>query len=90
MRTTIATHALLPKGLYLENPSIETGRVSISAVSGTRRLRCPPCGRGSSRVHSRYSRTVSDLPWHGLSVESRKSTWGGCVKPMEPSPMPGG
>ena len=56
MRTTIATHELLPKGLYLENLSIETGRVSISAVSGTRRFRCPLCGRGSSRVHSRYSR----------------------------------
>jgi transposase len=69
MRTTIATHELLPKGLYLENLSIETRRVSNSAVSGTRRLRCPLCGHGSSRVHSRYSRTVSDLPWHGLSVE---------------------
>ncbi len=75
MRTTIATHELLPKGLYLENLSIETGRVSISAVSGTRRLGCPLCDRGSSRVHSRYSRTVSDLPWHGLSVELEVRAW---------------
>lgn len=68
MRTAIATHELLPKGLDLENLSIETGRVSISLSSGTSRSVCPLCGRGSSRVHSRYSRTVSDLPWHGISV----------------------
>jgi hypothetical protein len=54
MRTTIATHELLPKGLYLENLSIETGRVSISAVSGTRRLRCPLCGRGRHLRGTQY------------------------------------
>jgi transposase len=69
MRTTIATHELLPKGLDLESLRIETGRVSISVSSGTRRSVCPLCGRASSRVHSRYARTVSDLPWHGISVE---------------------
>ena len=41
MRTAIATHELLPEGLYLESLSIETGRVSISAASETRRSRCP-------------------------------------------------
>src|SRR5215213_7141922 len=69
MRTTIATHELLPKGLDLRSLRIETGRVSICVSSGTRRSVCPLCGRGSSRVHSRYSRAVSDLPWHGISVE---------------------
>ena len=69
MRTAIATHELLPEALDLENLSIEAGRVSISVSSGARRCLCPVCGRGSSRVHSRYSRAVSDLPWHGISVE---------------------
>ena len=69
MRTAIATHELLPKGLDLESLSIETGRVSICVSSGTRRSVCPLCGRVSSRVHSRYDRAVSDLPWHGISVE---------------------
>lgn len=69
MRTAIAAHELLPEGLCLETLSIETGRVSISVSSGVRRSRCPLCGRGTSRVHSRYQRTVSDLPWHGISVE---------------------
>jgi transposase len=69
MRTAIAPHELLPQGLYLESLSIETGRVSIRVASGASKSRCPVCGLVSSRVHSRYSRTVSDLPWHGLSVE---------------------
>lgn len=69
MRTAIATHELLPEDLDLESLSIEAGRVSISLSSGARSCLCPVCGRGSSRVHSRYSRAVSDLPWHGISVE---------------------
>ncbi len=68
MRTAIASHELLPRGLDLESLSIGTGRVSIRVSSGTKRSRCPVCGCGSSRAHSRYSRTVSDLPWHGISV----------------------
>lgn len=29
---------------------------------------CPRCRRASTRVHSRYTRTVADLPWHGIAV----------------------
>jgi len=68
MRTAIAPHELLPRGLDLESLSIETGHVTILVSSGLGRCLCPVCGRGSSRVHSRYSRAVSDLPWHGISV----------------------
>ena len=71
MRTANATHQLLPKGLGLESLSIEAGRVSISVSSGAMGCVCPVCGRRSSRVHSRYSRFVSDLPWHGMSVKLR-------------------
>ena len=69
MRTAIAAHDLLPEGMNFEGLSIGGKRVRISASSRARRARCPVCGRGSSRVHSRYRRTVSDLPWHGISVE---------------------
>ena len=68
MRATTATHKLLPECLDLEGLRIAPGRVSIFVSSGASRCRCPVCGRGSSRIHSRYSRTVSDLPWHGISV----------------------
>ena len=69
MRTAIAPHQLLPKGLELRSLTFETERVSIHVSSGTGRSVCPLCSRDSSRVHSRYDRTVSDLPWHGISVE---------------------
>jgi transposase len=68
MRTVVAGHELLPKGLELESLSVDTGRVSIHVGSGATRCVCPVCGCRSSRVHSRYLRTVSDLPWHGISV----------------------
>ncbi len=68
MRTVIASHELLPRGLKLESLSIETGRVSISVGSDSTRSPCPVCGHRSARAHSRYLRTASDLPWHGISV----------------------
>ena len=59
MRTAaaIANHELLPKGLHLEDLSIETAHVSIRLASGTSGSRSAHCvrPRGSSRVHSRYS-----------------------------------
>jgi transposase len=32
---------------------------------------CPECGTSSSSVHSRYVRTVADLPWQGRRVVFR-------------------
>ncbi len=29
---------------------------------------CPRCHRPSARVHSYYTRTAADLPWHGVAV----------------------
>src|SRR5205085_606149 len=30
---------------------------------------CPRCHCESTRIHSRYTRTMSDLPWQGVSVK---------------------
>jgi transposase len=68
MRTVIASHELLPRDLKLESLSIETGHVSICVGSGATRCICPICGHHSARTHSRYLRTASDLPRHGISV----------------------
>ena len=62
MRTAIAAHELLPKGLRLESLSIETGCVSVSMSFGASSSRCPLCGCGSSRAHSHYSRTTIPPP----------------------------
>ncbi|MDP9485267.1 MAG: transposase family protein [Actinomycetota bacterium] len=69
MRTAVEAHELLPRGLRIEGLSIEPGRVSISVSSGAEGCGCQLSGRHSSRAHSRYHRNVSDLPWHGISVE---------------------
>src|SRR5215208_5837738 len=61
MRTAIAPHELLPKGLEVQTLRIETGRVSIGVASATRRSVCPLCGRTSSRVHSRHARKTVRL-----------------------------
>lgn len=52
----------------------------LSATGDTVRLmlavksveaRCPRCDTPSRRVHSRYSRTLADLPWNGVPVKLR-------------------
>ncbi len=35
---------------------------------------CSCCHRTSLQVHSRYTRAVADLPWHGVSVKLRLDT----------------
>ena len=40
--------------------------VSVAAAA-----RCPRCGTASDRVHSRYRRTVADLPCRGRPVALR-------------------
>ena len=35
---------------------------------------CPGCGTRSRRVHSRYLRSVADLPWEGVAVTIRLRT----------------
>ena len=47
-----------------ERTVILTRTTSVSAA-------CPACGRLSSRIHSRYTRTLADLPGHGRPVQLR-------------------
>ena len=63
-------------GLEIEGWSAEDGRVALRVAPTRPRARCPSCGGRSGRVHSRYRRTVADLPRHGvpvtLSVRARR------------------
>ncbi len=43
--------------------------IVLLARPQSRAAACPLCGRPSTRVHSRYSRRLADLPWHGRIVE---------------------
>jgi transposase len=45
--------------------------VTLVLVSGQSAACCPLCEEPSARVHSRYSRTLQDLPWGPLRVQLR-------------------
>jgi transposase len=61
---------LLPKapGLKLQDVAINTEMVSLSVESTYPSAACPVCGQKTARLHSRYLRTLADLPWGGRSV----------------------
>jgi len=57
-----------PVELALEHVTFHAPRLVIAAHARRRTVTCPLCDRAATRVHSRYRRTVADLPWHGLRV----------------------
>ena len=68
MRATIDL-ILVPKGLDLERLVVDrTSGVTMFARSVAPSACCPECNQSSTRIHSRYSRKVTDLPWHGVPV----------------------
>lgn len=62
--------ALFPDGWALRWNEIKRdgSRIVLSVESARPAAQCPKCGGNSSRVHSYYQRTLSDLPWHGEQV----------------------
>ncbi len=60
-----------PRLLDLIGIRAEANSITLAARTSSRAARCPACGRRSSRVHSRYTRTLSDLPWQGVPVTVR-------------------
>jgi hypothetical protein len=42
--------------------------IGLARRAGGGSAPCPVCGSRSERVHSRYTRTASDLPWRGIAV----------------------
>jgi hypothetical protein len=54
--------------LRLQRLEIREDRLDLFATTAAATAECPICGRVSERVHSSYTRTVSDLPWHGRPV----------------------
>ena len=66
-----APSRLVPAGLEFGHLRVEPGLLVVHASTGHAPAECPCCGRGCPRVHSRYVRTVADLPWHGVAVRLR-------------------
>jgi transposase len=64
---------LLPEGTCLQVKHLEVTSEEVILVVTSNQLeeRCPLCGEVTSRVHSRYERTLQDLPWGCLRVRLR-------------------
>src|ERR1051325_8735543 len=57
-----------PEAIRLEKIVSDTGSLTL-VVSVTRtQVECLRCRHPSTRVHSYYTRSVADLPWHGVAV----------------------
>jgi transposase len=54
--------------LCINQLKYEDNTVIVSADTSSASARCPWCHQLSRRVHSRYHRTLSDLPWAGQQV----------------------
>ena len=64
---------LLPDATAVQLDSVEGDAnsivLTITMVSAT--VDCPQCQQPATKVHSRYVRTLADLPWATLSVQLR-------------------
>ena len=69
MRTHFRISSLVPSGLLFQSVSGSTDSIILLVRSGASQARCPLCGAGSRRVHSRYIRSVADLPSAGRAVQ---------------------
>ena len=62
-----------PASVRLETWSFEPAPASITVTLRSRpcRMACPLCGKRSGRTHSRYERTLADLPWgeHAITIK---------------------
>ena len=61
----------LPLGDGLELTHLERGddQLRLHVTSTSRSCPCPVCGQPATRLHSRYSRVVKDLPCAGQQVQ---------------------
>jgi len=59
---------LISAGLSVMQVLPAPDRVTIVTVPTSSQGACPLCGGLSGQVHSRYTRTLADLPWQGRVV----------------------
>ena len=61
---------LLPNSaeLRLHHLVSETASLTIVVETARESVPCPECRQPTHRIHSRYTRTLADLPWSGVAV----------------------
>jgi transposase len=65
------SHATLlpdPAQVHLLGLTVAGATITAEAIATASTRPCPLCGQRSARVHSRYRRTLADLPWLGLAM----------------------
>ena len=64
------SQALLPPAwaVALEYATETAEAIGLVVTSARPHAACPDCGHPSDRPHSRYTRTLADLPWQGIPV----------------------
>lgn len=62
-----------PGQLRLDSLAVASDGRSLTLVLASMQTTtcCPLCGTSTTRIHSRYTRTVLDLPWAGVLVQLR-------------------
>jgi transposase len=58
----------IPRSLHVETLLLDEEGLTILASSEATDVPCPICGDPAKRIHSRYRRTLADLPWAGVPV----------------------
>ena len=58
-----------PEAIRLEKIIQHRSSLTLVVTATKVEAACPRCHRPSTRVHSYYTRTVADLPWHGVTVQ---------------------
>ena len=57
-----------PTSIRLEKIIQHSSSLTLVVRTTRPRAECPRCHRPSARLHSYYTRSPADLPWHGVSV----------------------
>jgi transposase len=64
-QVTLSGEAEWPK---VADAVIEAHHLTLGALVTTSTASCPTCAQPARRLHSRYRRTLADLPWATLPV----------------------
>ena len=63
----------LPEGMSIDQVQQSESQLTVIVISTSDSAPCPGCGCFSDHAHSRYQRTVKDLPCAGRRVVLRLS-----------------
>jgi len=61
--------AAVPDTIRLDTLEVAEAAIHVTMTTITAIAACPECGTLATRVHSRYDRTLADLPWAATPVQ---------------------